>query len=228
MKAADPEGSRSGAAFPAHRHLVAAVMALILLACAGSEPLSPPDPAARVELDAFFLRFRQRVQDGQADSLPRYLSRESLNWIDDMRRASRSEAVAYLAARPFYEILSILALRVERRLNPGFDDRPVAILDRLVIQNWPVRKALIKTEIGESKVRGQVGEIGLREAPHVPVFYFIRESGGWKFHLIKSLPLILQGAESLARQRRPNHLEEAIFILEQFGNRKVLPEDLRR
>ncbi|MEO7777856.1 MAG: hypothetical protein ABIY63_10010, partial [Fibrobacteria bacterium] len=96
------------------------------------------------------------------------------------------------------------------------------------IQSWPVRKTLLKTEIGESKVRGNTGEIGLREAPNVPVFYFYKENGAWKFHLIKSLPLILQGAESLARQRRPTHLEEAIYILEQFGGRTVLPEDLKR
>ncbi|MEO7426217.1 MAG: hypothetical protein ABI036_13600, partial [Fibrobacteria bacterium] len=110
--------------------VAAMALALVLLACAGSEPLPPEDPAARKDLDAFFLRFRQRVQEGKADSLPPCLSRESLNWIDDMRRASRTEAVQDLAARPFYEIISILALRVERRLNPGFDDRPVSILDK--------------------------------------------------------------------------------------------------
>ncbi|MDB5049795.1 MAG: putative lipoprotein [Fibrobacteres bacterium] len=201
---------------------------LLLAACGGSGPPLPEDPAAGKDLDAFFLRFRQRVQEGKADSLPAYLSRESLDWIDDMRRASRTEAPAYLAERPFYEILSILALRVERRLNPGFDDRPVAILDKLVIQSWPVKKSLLKSEIGEAKVRGEVGEIGLREAPNVPVFQFIREGGAWKFHLVKSLPLILQGAESLARQRKPTHLEQAIFILEQFGGRTVLAEDLKR
>jgi hypothetical protein len=201
---------------------------VFLAACGGSGPLPPEDPAAGKDLDAFFLRFRQRVQEGHADSLPAYLSRESLNWIDDMRRAARTEAPDYLAERPFYEILSILALRVERRLNPGFDDRPVAILDKLVIQSWPVRKSLLKSEIGEAKVRGEVGEIGLREAPNVPVFNFIKEGGTWKFHLVKSLPLILQGAESLARQRKPTHLEQAIFILEQFGGRTVLAEDLKR
>ncbi|HKP97612.1 MAG TPA: hypothetical protein VJ385_17850 [Fibrobacteria bacterium] len=201
---------------------------LFLSACGGSPPPPPEDPAARKDLDAFFLRFRQRVQEGRADSLPPYLSRESLNWIDDMRRASRTEPPGYLAERPFHEILAILALRVERRLNPGFDDRPVSILDKLVIQSWPVRKSLLKTEIGESKVRGNVGEIGLREAPNVPVFHFEREGGGWKFHLVKSLPLILQGAESLARQRKSTHLEQAVFILERFGGRTVLPEDLKR
>jgi hypothetical protein len=211
------------------RFLLAACLGLFLLAaCGGSGPLPPEDPAARKDLDAFFLRFRQRVQEGRADSLPLYLSRESLDWIDDMRRASRTEPPDYLAERPFYEILSILALRVERRLNPGFDDRPVSILDRLVIQNWAVRKSLLNSEIGESKVRGDQGEIGLREAPNVPVFFFFRESGAWKFHLIKSLPLILQGAESLARSRKPTRLEQAVFILEQFGGRTVLPEDLNR
>jgi hypothetical protein len=200
---------------------------LFLTSCA-SEPLPPEDPAARKDLDAFFLRFRQKVQENQADSLPLYLSRESLNWLDDIRRASRTEAPKYLAARPFHEILAILALRVERRMNPSFDDRPVSILDKLVVQSWPVRKTLLKTELGESKVRGNTGEIGLREAPNVPVFHFIKEAGAWKFHLFQSLPLILQGAESIARQRKPTHLEQAVFILERFGGRTVLAEDLNR
>ena len=201
---------------------------LTLSACAPSAPLPPEDPAARKDLDAFFLRFRQKVQEGQADSLPRYLSRESLNWLDDIRRASRTEPPAYLKERPFHEILAILALRVERRLNPAFDDRPVSLLDKLVVQSWPVRKSLIKTELGESKVRGNSGEIGLREAPNVPVFHFTREGAQWKFHLVKSLPLILQGAESLARQRKSTRLEQAVFVLEQFGGRTVLVQDLNR
>jgi hypothetical protein len=216
-------------AFRRVKPLFACMAGLFLLAaCGESAPPPPEDPAARRDLEAFFLRFRQRVQEGQADSLPLYLSRESLNWIDDMRRASRTEPVNYLSERPFYEILCILALRVERRTNPAFDDRPVSLLDKLVIQNRPVRKTLLKTDLGEAKVRGQVGEIGLREAPNVPVFFFEREHGAWKLHLVKSLPLILQGAESLARQRKPTHLEQAILVLEQFGGKTVLPEDLKR
>jgi len=202
--------------------------ALLISGCGSTAPRPPEDPAARRELDAFFLRFRQRIQESQADSLPRYLTRESLNWIDDMRRASRTEPVTYLKDRKFHEILSILALRVERRLNPMFDDRPVAILDKLLIQSDPVRKSLIKTEISESRVYGEQGEIGLRKAPNVPVFHFEKEGGAWKFHFHKSLPLILQGAESLARQRKSTHLEQAVFILEQFADVRVLAEDLRR
>ena len=128
--------------------LLACLCAFIFNACGASAPLPPEDPAARKDLDAFFLRFRQKVQEGQADSLPRYLSRESLNWLDDIRRASRTEPPAYLKERPFHEILAILSLRVERRLNPAFDDRPVSLLDKLVVQSWPVRKSLIKTELG--------------------------------------------------------------------------------
>lgn len=201
---------------------------IAIIASCSSAPLPPEDPAARKDLDAFFLRFRQRVQADQADSLPLYLSRESLAWVDEIRRASRTEPVQYLRERPFHEILAILALRVERRMEPSFDDRPVALLDKLVVKSWPVRKSLIKTELGESRVRGNSGEIGLREAPNVPVFHFTRENGGWKFHLVKSLPLILQGAESLGRSRKPTRLEQAAFVLEQFGGRRVLAEDLNR
>lgn len=207
---------------------VSAFLAWLILSCAASAPLPPEDPAARAELDAFFLRFRQKVQRNEADSLPLYLSRESLDWIDDIRRASRTEPENYLRDRPFFEILAILALRVERRTDPGFDDRPASLLDKLVVQSWPVRKSLIKTDLGESSVRGAVGTIGLKQAPQVPVFEFVKEDGGWKFHLAHSLPLILKGAESLARQRKSERLEQAEWVLEQFGGRRVLPEDLNR
>ena len=55
-----------------------------------------------------------------------------------------------------------------------------------------------------------------------------RENGLWRFHFARSLPLILQGAESLARQRKPTRLEQAVFLLEEFAGRRVLPEDLNR
>ena len=201
---------------------------LALIGCGDTSPPPVEDPVARQQVEQLFLRFRLRIQEGHADSLAAYLSRESLNWLDDMRRASRTEPQSYLEERPFFEILCILALRVERRMNPTFDDRPAGLLDKLVIQAYPVRKTFLKTELGEAHIFGDRAEMGLREAPNVPVFHFTRESGGWKFHLTRSLPLILQGAESMARQRKSTHLLQAVFVLEQFGGRNVLPEDLNR
>ena len=205
-------------------------LALLLLAGCGSGTLAPPvdDPAARRQLSDAFLRFRQNVQEDRADSLAGGLSRDTRRWLDDMRYAARSEPLEFLKDRPFHEALCILALRVERRLNPGFDDKTPNLLRKLVIENAPVRKTLLKTELGEPRIRGDAGEIGLREAPNVPVFFFAKEDRAWKFHLVKSLPLILQGAESLARQRKPTRVEQAIYILETFGGKQVLPEDLRR
>jgi hypothetical protein len=204
------------------------VLGVVLSDCGGSAPPPVDNPAAQREVEEFFLRFRQRIQAGQADSLPLYLSRESLNWLDDIRRASRTEPQSYLEQRPFHEILSILALRVERRLNPSFDDRPVGILDKLIIQAYPIRKTFLKTDLGQPNIFGDRAEMGLREAPNVPVFHFSKENHAWKFHLFRSLPLILQGAESLGRQRKPTHLLQAVFILEQFGGKTVLAEDLKR
>ena len=51
------------------------------LGCAGTAETHGPgaeDSAAAIELDAFFLRFRQEIQAGSADSLIPGLSRESL------------------------------------------------------------------------------------------------------------------------------------------------------
>ncbi len=215
--------------FRSRQFVLFSLTALGLTACGGSAPPPPSDnPVARREVENEFLHFRQSIQANQADSLPGYLASESLNWLDDIRRASRNEPLAYLEQRPFFEILSILALRVERRLHPGLDERPPGLLNKLILQAYPVRKAFLKTELGEAHVFGDLAEMGLREAPNVPVFYFIRQNHVWKFHLVRSLPLILQGAESLGRQRKPTKLLQAVFILEQFGGQTVLPEDLRR
>lgn len=189
---------------------------------------APGDSLEAVQLDAFFLRFRQKIQAGLADSLPADLSRESIRWLEDMRQAARTEPPDYLSQRTFSEILCILALRVDRRLDPSFDDRAVGLLRRVIVGNEPVRRAFLKSDLAPAMVRGEDGSIGLREAPQVPVFRFIREGGRWRFHLSRSLPLILQGAESLARQRKPTRLEQAVFLLDTFGGRRVLPEDLRR
>ncbi len=208
---------------------VTITFSIFILGCADSPPPPSDDnPIAKREVEDFFLRFRQKIQAKEADSLPAYLSSESLNGLDDLRRAARSEPQSFLEARPFYQILCILALRIEKRLHPGFDDRLVGLLDKLIIQADPVRKTFLKTELGPANLFGNRAEIGLRDAPNVPVFCFVKESSGrvWKFHLMKSLPLILQGAESFARQRKPTHLLQAIYILEQFGGQTVLPQDL--
>lgn len=199
--------------------------------CAGGAaygPATAQDSLEALEVDRFFLRFRQKIQAGLADSLPRDLTRESLRWMEDIRHASRSEPADRLQERPFHEILCILALRVERRLDPALDDRPAGMLERILMDNAPVRRAFLKSELAPAEVRGLEGGIGLREAPRVPVFHFSKEGGLWRFHLVRSLPLILQGAETLARQRKPTRLEQAIFLLDEFGRTRVLPEDLRR
>ncbi len=202
---------------------------LCLIGCGGSAPPPPSDnPVVRREVENAFLHFRQSIQANQADSLPGFLAFESLDWLDDIRRASRNEPLDYLEKRPFFEILSILGLRIERRLHPGFDERPPGLLNKLILQAYPVRKAILKADLGEAHVFGDRAEMGLREAPNVPVFHFLRQDHVWKFHLVRTLPLILQGAESLGRQRKPTKLLQAVFILEQFGGQTVLPEDLQR
>ncbi len=206
----------------------AAGVVLWLAACADSAPPPVEDPAAKQALEQTFLHFREKIQAGQGDSLPKYLSQATLNWLDDMRRASRTEAPQYLQQRPFFEILCILALRIQRRIEPTFDDRPPSLLKKLVIDNYPVRKTILKSDMASPVLFGETAEMGLREAPNVPVFRFSREHGEWKFHLHESLPLILRGAESLARQRKSTPYDQAVLVLEQFGGQRVLPEDTIR
>jgi hypothetical protein len=208
--------------------ILAAAALLVFWGCGSSSPPTPEDPAVKNSLEQFFLQFRQQVQAGNPDSLVKGLSRETLFWLEDIRHAARTEAPRYLEARPFHEVLCVLALRVERRLNPSFDDRAPGLIQKLVVENHSVKRTLLKNDLGDPRVRGDEGEFGLREAPSVPVFFFMRENGAWKFNLVRSLPLILKGAESMARQRKPTRIEQAAFILGQFGNLEVVPEDLAR
>ncbi len=203
--------------------------ALLLGACSGPPPpdSSEKNSQEQIALEKFFLRFRQNLQQNNTDSTLHNISSESIHWLEDMRYASRSEPIAFLKDRPFFEILSVLALRVERREHPDFNDNPKGILQKLLVQNPTVKNSFLKNNLGHFKIYGQKAELGFSGSENVPVYIFWKEEMGWKIHLVPTLTLILQGAESFARHQKPTPLEQAIFILEKFAGKTVLAEDLR-
>jgi hypothetical protein len=196
-------------------------------ACTQPPPLSDQEQKSQQkELSAFFLEVRMAIKKSNASLLYSSLSSDSKIWIDDIREATRTEPLSFLKNRPFYEVLSILALRIEQRLYPEKKQDPVSILRRTVIEIWPIKKSFLKYSLGEYKIYRDRAEVGLSKAPNTPVFFFTREKDSWKIDMVKTLPLILKGAESIARQKRQTVLEQAVYILEKVGGQEVLPEDL--
>ncbi|MFC1584456.1 hypothetical protein ACFL5V_02795 [Fibrobacterota bacterium] len=215
--------------FPCVRYDLFCLMAVSLLfsACTPVPPVSREEYAARQkQVSDFFLQVRLRIKSGDAEWLYHHMSRDTRDWFMDMRMASDTEPLRFLRDRPFFEILGILALRVEERIHPEFKKDPVSILRRTILEVPRVRKTFIRHRMGQFKVDRNRAEVGLAKAPNVPVFFFTLENEEWKFDLIRSLPLILLGAENIARQKRQDILEQAVFILEEAGGEKVLPEDL--
>ncbi|MBF0431878.1 MAG: hypothetical protein HQK83_11400 [Fibrobacteria bacterium] len=201
----------------------------ILSGCVGSIAITPEQESADKKiLQTFFSDIRQAIRSNNAEVLYHSLSRGSTDWIDDIRYAVDSEPYNFLEGRAFYEILCILALRFEESKNPGQAMDPVSIIQRTIIQIGAIRKNFIKYPLGEFRISRFSAEIGLKKAPNVPVFFFEKENEVWKFDIVRSLPIILLGAESIARQKRNTPIKQAVFLLEKMAGRKIKPEELAR
>ncbi len=200
-----------------------------LLSCTAVPPLTDAERKAQAEsVRRFFVTVRQNIRKGRVDDFHQSLSSDTKKWIYEMQLAAESEPLNFLSNRPFFEVLGILALRVQVRTNPAFQMTPRDILRKVVLYSGPVRRSLTKQRLGPFKIARNKAEVGLHKAPNVPVFFFTFEDNQWRFDLVRSLPLILLGAESTARQRKQDVVSQAVFILEKAGGIKVLDEDLFR
>ncbi len=209
--------------------LLLPVMALVSGCASGGAASNrgPANPEAAAEVEKFFLSFRQSLQAGKTEAVLDGLSIRTHDWLQDMRYAARTERLDRLRERPFFEILTVLALRIEQRRDPTFIPTPLSILEKAVLQSSPVRKSILMGGLGTFHVKGNSAELGFAKADKVPVFHFVNERGGWKLDLYRTFPLMLQGAESLARRRESDPIRQAVYLLENFGNVRVLADDLR-
>lgn len=208
--------------------LTICLIVITLTRCAATLPLTEAEiEQEQKNLDSLFLFIRQNIKLANAESVYKNLSSLSQEWFVNMRIAAQSEPVNFLITRPFFEILAILSLRVDQRHHPNLSDDPVSILQRTIINVSAIRKNFIKHPLGTFTVSSYRAEIGLKKTPQVPVFFFVKEHGLWKMDLIKTLPLILLGAEGIARNFKNEIIEQAIYIIETIGGTTVLPEDLR-
>ncbi len=205
------------------------VVTALLVGCAGgsaSQRVAESDPEAAAAVEKFFLSFRQAVQAGNSEAVLQGLSTRTQEWLQDMRYSARAEKADRLRERPFFEVLTVVALRVEQRLNPAFIPTPMSILEKAVMHNSTVKSSILKGGLGNYHVFGNSAELGFAKADRVPVFHFVNERGGWKLDLYRTFPLILQGAESLARSKESDPIRQAVYLLEQFGGVRVRAEDL--
>jgi hypothetical protein len=183
---------------------------------------------SRVEVEAFFLEWRRSLQANNWDAVVAGLSQETQFWLSDVVRSSHMDDRRQVADLPFETLVLVLTLRVDRRLDPTLDDRLPALMARFLTDGSPIRRSFLKAELGDFTVRGNQAELGLREAPRVPVFYFVKDGLKWRLALRNTLPLVMRGAESLSRPHGQNRLDQAVWLLKNWGGREVLSEDLLR
>ncbi len=209
-----------------------ALMALAVLpwSCAPATvaEISAADSVNIRAVEVFFLDWRRDLQNQQWDKVLQGLSLSSRDWLKDLARSSRMDSQKELLDLPFEDIVFALILRVDRRRNPALDDRPQPLLERFLSEGSPLRRSFLKTELGNYVLRGNQVTLGIREAPRVPVFHFLKENNGWHLDLRQTVPLIMSGAESLSRPYGKNRLEQAIWLLRTWGGREVYAEDLAR
>ncbi len=205
------------------------IMALPMSSCTPAPPITPEESARLSEqMETLFRGIQHAIQRGDALFIFNSLSPDSKSWINNIRYAAQSEPYDYLDQRPFFELLSILALRQQERINQEFKFDPVSIISQLIINVPPVKKNFLKFPLADFRLNGSRGQVGLKKAPNTPVFFFTRVQNGWTLDLAKSLPIILLGAESLSRQKAKTPILQAVYILENFSGHKVLEEDLIR
>jgi len=207
-----------------------------LCSCAGSSSQSNPasnasnisDSLELLQIEQSFLKLRQDLQEDRYDSVVVAFSRDTQHWLQEIARASRMDRLVEIRDKRFDEVLLIFALRVDRRLNPALDDRPAGLVSRFMLPGSPIRKSLLYSEFAAFSLQNQQGQLGLRSAPRVPVFYFKKEGNRWRLDLARSMPLIMQGAESISRPHGKEKVEQAIWLLRTWGGRQVEKEDYLR
>jgi len=206
-------------------------MALGLLsACTGGQSVQERNAKAvesNREAEAFFLQWRFALQENRWNEVVEGLSHATRNWLSDMVRASRMDRRQELMDRTFEELVLILTLRVDRRLDPAMDDRLPALMGKFLGESSPIRRSFLKAELGEYQNYGDRVVLGLREAPQVPVFHFKRENGVWHLDMRQTMPLLMRGAESLSRPHGRDKLEQTVWLLKNWAGREVLPEDIQ-
>jgi hypothetical protein len=177
-------------------------------------------------LEKAFLRWRQALQSNDWETVLSFLSVDSKRWLVDISQSARRDDARALADKSFEDVVFSLALRVDRRKTPGLDDRPLALLARLFESGSPIRRAFLNAELGRFQIQTGTATLALRDAPLKPVFHFIKEGEDWRLEWRQTLPLLMRDAEALSRPHGKNKVEQAIWLLRDWGDREVYPEDL--
>lgn len=168
-----------------------------------------------------FKRIQEFIRSGLADSLWEGLSQNSTRWIDRVVRESNHPDSNSLAKEPFYHVLAVVVLKLKKTEDPFFAPQGSQILEQLLLQVPSMRQSFISFPLGDFTQKGKTAEVGLKETPRTPVFFMVEEEGIWKLDLLKSLPLLLKGAENQAFKRHKEVIPQVFWILDKAWGKKV-------
>jgi len=167
----------------------------------------------------YFLRDRSREKN-KIDSVWLTLGEDSRSWVFEMTEAAQYESREDLEKRPFYEILTVLGVRLlDRNREIEFIDT-TEVLGVLVGKYGIMHRAFALKNLGPFWVEEELGEIygyrGMGDSPKVPVFFFHwdREFERWNLDLRRMLPIISRGLETIALKQNWSPVKTALFLLE--------------
>lgn len=170
------------------------------------------------------LEVRKAFVMGDADLFKAQLSKETIGWMERMTNAVYTEDETKIAARPFFEIMTILSLRHHWREQGGSTKTLDDGLKEMVTTSF-IRNSFTNFELGPIHTDQRDAWIGLEKTPNTPVFFMVKENQIWKLDLVPTLPLLLKGIESRFVQKYPVVLDRAFAILK-FTARGINRDEL--
>lgn len=170
------------------------------------------------QLEELFAYLSSRVGNPQnADTLFTLMSEESREWFVQLEDAIRYESREDLEKRPFYEILTISAVRLLERNHELNRIDTLEILKTTMGKYGILARAFNLQNLGPIWVENESGEYfgyrGMKGAEKVPVYFFIWEEFAWKLDLPRMLPIVSRGLETIGRKSQWSQTETVIHLL---------------
>jgi hypothetical protein len=160
--------------------------------------------------------------------LREHLSEDSHEWLENMAEAASYETAEELEERPFFELLTVLGLRLLYR-NQELDNLDSGAVLRVLEGKYGLlRRAFGLSNVAAPWIEEELGEYygfqGMASSSRVAVFFYIWEDDVWKLDLAKMLPVVSRGIETVGLKQQWSPSETALFLLEKALEFKVSKE----
>jgi hypothetical protein len=149
------------------------------------------------------------------DSVMLILTDNSRYWLENIEQAAIYEDSAFVAQRPFHEIIFIVTYRLLLRENV-LSEYPDHKMLRFALGEKGILRRAKDLKLGPFEVKNDRGSRGLAESPKVPIVIFKWDEMRWKFDLPESMQLLTRGLETIGVKKDWSNTKTAIYLLEKY------------